>query len=607
MDLEPLFHAFHSKIYIFGYLYHRAPTPQTSWVKVWAEIWGDVLVIWKVPEIVLSQHRACYFDAQKYLSENLHPSEQTLSLIKKSNPFHVNLLDSVCELLSNLETCYSGPMPPAPFSSYFAICSSSSQVHHFASYSTLTANEWIVAMRLSEFEQQKLLHCHSMQLLHESAYKECWTFFKTEPWNIDEKTVYLEAIVQLKFTFSSEWKEFLLVISSTKMVPTEAVKKSRKLTKEAIMGVETSERAQILFYEPGMDPKKTKPVYFLPAPVSIAALWPEKATLIGTSSIGKIDGAIFPVPSDEIIRRSKEKLDYTTGYQYIDQMSIREIDLLSDKRPIPSFTLFMAKNVVEMLKIIVGTSLAFKLDLDYQKIHQEISVIDPKLSKKQVSSFSSGNSASDSTEEGSTEEERHSSGYEQSTEDSCELSDAESLKKTDETTEESKSSSKSMSEDEFPNQIVRPKPKAITQPLNKRLSINVQTNQLFLMTSEVSGLSMYHEKISMVDPLSKLLKLKSDFNAVWALKMQAKSQGLLHEWENMTRKNLAQRKVLEEKAARAKLNDWIERFDELSKSDSPTHRLQTMFPKIHLRDTESDDSEDSEESDHSLEVIQPNF
>ncbi|CAO3621213.1 unnamed protein product [Mucor hiemalis] len=276
---QDLYENYSQKVYLEGYLYKKndltvdgKPMGDPTWSNFYVELCGPVLTLWDTTE--------------GNTDENIMPQ-------------YINITDSTVELI--------GRSGEPGRENVFSLNSAGANRYLFdvPDYNALL--NWVCAIRLSCFECCRLHEIYTRNFLTRSAYSDI----------LAKPTNKMEGFVQVRFTGTTEWMKYWVVVSD------------RKEEKKLFGKKSVQSRGQMMFYET----KKSKtPVMTMVNVVQAYTIYPESPQLIDLATMLKVEGSTFTVKSN--------------GEQ---------------QHAAPTAALIMANSPRELVQWIVGTYDAFKL------------------------------------------------------------------------------------------------------------------------------------------------------------------------------------------------------------------------------------------------------
>ncbi|KAL6624274.1 hypothetical protein U3516DRAFT_743547 [Neocallimastix sp. 'constans'] len=388
-SIEKYFHTYSEKLYISGLLYKRndfqpdgKPFPTVSgplWTKWWVELWGPVLKFWRVTEEndYLSTEDKNSSKVKHIIQTELVPHPDTVKKIKDSQETkYINISDSVVDLINYTVD----EQPPFPYNNFLTLSTAGLNLFTLATSTSYLANSWVVAIRLSCFEQSKLNELYTYRLLKRSCFFNTWYSYEYNPLELpnaliqpitpsDYKNVHYEGYIQARINYATEWKRYWIVISSKQSTNTStnstsgmsefqsvAKKFLKKKNKQHSNKSENSLYSQfsssassleegsflsnagnILFYEDKKDVKKNKPVMEVTNAFQIYAVWPEKPEIVESGA-----GGVIKIEGEVIAANGKMKAQL-------------------ENRSDASFVLFMLPTLKELVKCVICSLGTFQL------------------------------------------------------------------------------------------------------------------------------------------------------------------------------------------------------------------------------------------------------
>ncbi|KAJ3076941.1 hypothetical protein HK102_005319, partial [Quaeritorhiza haematococci] len=357
-DPVALFTTFSKKLYMSNYVYKKnelspdgkilllssklgnkgQPDRGGEWSKWWVELWGSVLHMWRVPDEIAVQTYNPLPTVEKICKNELTPDVETIDKIKDSHktPVYINIMDAVVEMLpfpfQPSQLPGAPAPPPVPYTNFFALSTSGSNVYLMASQSGIQCNAWVAAIRLSCFELARLSELFTLKLLKRPTNVSAWSDVGVPPFQsaLIKSEVFWEGPLQARFPFTTEWREFYIVVSSSRLKGNQPNQTSSSLPKKLlglkgkkqqqpvtatsteISGANETRRGQILFYETKKDVKKGRPLLQIPEVSFVYGVWPEKLHMVesGLANIFKVEGTVLVVPNeDPNFRRASTMLE----------------------------------------------------------------------------------------------------------------------------------------------------------------------------------------------------------------------------------------------------------------------------------------------------------
>lgn len=277
--IQDLYENYSQKVYLEGYLYKKndltvdgKPMGDPTWSNFYVELCGPVLTLWDTTE--------------GNTDENIMPQ-------------YINITDSTVELI--------GRSGEPGRENVFSLNSAGANRYLFdvPDYNALL--NWVCAIRLSCFECCRLHEIYTRNFITRSAYSDL----------LAKPTNKMEGFVQVRFTGTTEWVKYWVVVSD------------RKEEKKLFGKKSVQSRGQMMFYET----KKSKtPVMTMVNIVQAYTIYPESPQLIDLATMLKVEGSTFTVKAN--------------GEQ---------------QHAAPTAALIMANSPRELVQWIVGTYDAFKL------------------------------------------------------------------------------------------------------------------------------------------------------------------------------------------------------------------------------------------------------
>jgi len=391
-SIEKYFHTYSEKLYISGLLYKRndiqpdgKPFPSVSgpiWTKWWVELWGPVLKFWHVTDEIdyLKGNEKSSNKVKHIIQTELVPHPDVVKKIKENQETkYINISDSVVDLV-NYDV---GEEPPFPYNNFLSLSTAGLNLFTLATSTSYLANSWVVAIRLSCFEQSKLNELYTYRLLKRSCFFNTWYSYEYNPLELpnaliqsivpsDYKNIHYEGYIQARINYATEWKRYWIVISSKhcnngnngsvssiaeiQSVAKKFLKKKVKHNKNennslysqisssasSLEGTDgnngyKNNAGNIFFYEDKKDVKKNKVVMEVANAFQVYGVWPEKPEIVeaGAGGVLKIEG--------EVIAASGK------------------MQAQLENRSSASFVLFMLPTLKELVKCLICTLGTFQL------------------------------------------------------------------------------------------------------------------------------------------------------------------------------------------------------------------------------------------------------
>jgi hypothetical protein len=240
--IQSLYESYSQKVYIEGYVYKKNALTvdgksfgDPQWTQWYVELCGPVLTLWDTTE----------------QGENVMPQ-------------YINITDANVELMG-----HSGePGRENVFSLNSA--GANQYLVDVPDYPTLV--KWVSAIRLSCFECSRLQEIFSRSFLSRSTYSDV----------LSKPMSKMEGYVQVKFSGTTDWQKYWVVVSD------------RKEEKKLFGKKSVQSRGQMMFYET----KKAKtPVLTMVNVVQSYILYPESPQAIELVTMYKVEGSTFTVNS----------------------------------------------------------------------------------------------------------------------------------------------------------------------------------------------------------------------------------------------------------------------------------------------------------------------
>ncbi|KAK4514613.1 uncharacterized protein ATC70_002213 [Mucor velutinosus] len=277
--IQSLYENYSQKVYFEGYVYKKNDLTvdgksfgDPKWSKWYVELCGPVLTLW---------------DTQTDQSENVMPQ-------------YINITDSNVELV--------GRSGEPGRENVFSLNSAGANRYLFDVPDFNTLVNWVCAIRLSCFECSKLQEIFTRSFVSRSAYADV----------LAKPMSKMEGFVQVRFSGTTEWQKYWVVVSD------------RKEEKKLFSKKSVQSRGQMMFYE---SKKAKSPVLTMVNVVQSYILYPESPQAIDLVTMFKVEGSTFTVK------------------------------LNGEQQPAASYSsaLIMASTPKELVQWTIGTFDAFKL------------------------------------------------------------------------------------------------------------------------------------------------------------------------------------------------------------------------------------------------------
>ncbi|KAJ3362571.1 hypothetical protein HDU91_003351 [Kappamyces sp. JEL0680] len=405
VQLSSLYYALDTKFYYCGFVYKmnalsaegkplfknasRESMAENGvfWSKWWMEVWGPVLHLWKVPDELASFPYTASLPIDQFIKIESDPPLELMAAIKshQDGPILINFADSVVELFSpafRSPTLPENPSPPLPYTSYFCLNTSASNLYVFACASTIQANHWVCAIRLAMFELQRLNLLFTNRLLRVPKMMLSWRSFQLEPFASEmfRGDIQYEGALQVRLPYTNIWIEYHgIVTSKTGPEALSLFKSGSKLFGKKDSSVaDPSKRGTILFFESKKAAQKGKmPVFIMEDVRNVYAIWPSNARheddVLGVNLV-KIEGKLqLPDTPAHIGHRPRSFSTFENGVPQIK--GVEQIESLIaglDSRPEPMDLLVIAPSTSSLTKWIVATLSAFSMPSSGANLEEEI-------------------------------------------------------------------------------------------------------------------------------------------------------------------------------------------------------------------------------------------
>lgn len=428
LDKTDYFFSIHSqKLYYQGYVYKKneygsdgkpltkqnnigawgMTDPCGEWLKWWAELVGHTLYLWRVPDSIASMAYEPEPSLGTTLSLELSPSDHILQSIKaaQDKPLMMNLLDVSSELFSHKfrPSTSNAPPPPVPYTSFFGLSTSGSNLFLFASPSYIASNAWVGAARLAAYEASHINTVFSLNLLRIPPYMAAWSDLNIPPfysaWYKGE--IKFSGPLAVRHAFQDSWKPCFCVITQVKyfekvesenaVADPASVPSNKRLSKffggnkKKTESPELSKKepsliekikGQVLFFESKAEYKKGSPPFMtIEDGTSANALWPERLEAAKADRVThvRIRGKVtLSGKTQDPFSKSKNGTERPQSIfggllPKIGSPSFSNAELpstSSSKPPSPSHVLLQCANTHESLHWLVGILGVFHIDAD---------------------------------------------------------------------------------------------------------------------------------------------------------------------------------------------------------------------------------------------------
>ncbi|KAI8983485.1 hypothetical protein BDB01DRAFT_897080 [Pilobolus umbonatus] len=243
--IQTLYENYSQKVYYEGYLYKKNDLTvdgksfgDPRWSKWYVELCGPVLTLW---------------DTESE-DENVMPQ-------------YINIADSSLELV--------GQLPQERHrQKVFSLNTAGANRYLIDVTEQNTMMEWVRAIRLSCFECSKIHEIYTLAFLSRPVYTEL----------LSKQMNKMEGFVQVRFSNSTEWQKYWVVVSD------------RKDEKKLFGKKSVPSKGNIMFYE---SKKAKSPVLTMTNIVQAYTIYPESPQLIDCATLFKIEGMLSPKNSNE--------------------------------------------------------------------------------------------------------------------------------------------------------------------------------------------------------------------------------------------------------------------------------------------------------------------
>ena len=352
-----------------------------EWTKWWAELTGSTLYLWRVPDEVATMAYESSPNLDSMVNLELEPKSKTIQIIKSSHdtPVKIEISDATTELLSfsSLPAQQDCPLPPVPYTSFFAVSTIGCNLFLFATHSFLAANAWVNALRLSIYESSLINYNFTMNLLRIPPYTVAWSDIGIPPFHSAwyKFDIKFSGNVSAKNAFENSWKTyFCSIVSQKKLVDDSDIVKrksglfgrKKEMSQEKSEETEGSDRfvSHMYFFESKADMKKGLPPIMVLEKVSNAfCIWPQQPELVKKDMVGlfKIEGNVV-VGEKNISKTVNHRL--STAGQLSKEPSGIHSPLPSKSNP--SHVLLTTTNSHEALRWMVAIFGAFRMDANIE-------------------------------------------------------------------------------------------------------------------------------------------------------------------------------------------------------------------------------------------------
>jgi hypothetical protein len=392
-----------NKFYYCGFLYKmdavgydgESLIAANQFEKWWAELWGTVLHMWRVPDELASFSYAAGIDLDQMIKNEIDPSIELIDAIKsyQKSPAILNLADSTLEvfpeefgnifltIVLDLNLKYRIASPPIPYTNYFAISNSGSNLYILTCASTIQCNLWASSIYLALFENQKIHSLFTYRWLAQPQFIDTWSRFNADEFSsgIFRSEIRYEGPLQIRLPFSTLWKQYHVIVTSKFGPDAYLVKTNTIFGNKKTKSVDFSKRGSIWFFESEKNVSKGIPPLFSIQDVFLLSLiWPTdvNSDSIKSQTIAKINGSIKlwslgKVSADkksEISKFSDEQRNFQSfksGYPAMNsQADFADLVKGLDNRPIPQDLLIAAPSPLDLATWATAIFLAFGINSD---------------------------------------------------------------------------------------------------------------------------------------------------------------------------------------------------------------------------------------------------
>jgi hypothetical protein len=269
------------------------------------------------------------------------------------------------------------PRPPIPYTNFFCLNTSGSNLYIFSAPSSVQANTWVNSIRLSSWEISKLCQLFTYRILSRPGMKQVWDGLGVEVGKTIEfrGTIGFEGVVMVNFGGSDEWRMLFAVVSSVVVNEEEELeagvestgktakkmffkqKKEPKKRKSVALGVRGSRHGTILFWRSKKERDKgVRPAFHVPYVRAAYALWPE--TPDAPVCLGKLECSVLTVPRSAT---KPKEIDPVLQFGGIDSMvSDAEVGM---SRVASSHLFISVEGEEDLARWVVAVSAAFNVGM----------------------------------------------------------------------------------------------------------------------------------------------------------------------------------------------------------------------------------------------------
>lgn len=335
-----------------------------EWSKWWVELWGTTLRLWRVPDVLSELGYRTSLNPKKLIENEFDPGLLVIDGIKSvhNGCVFINVAQAVTHRQSHSFIPQYDAPPPPPYSSFFSCSTAGSNLYNFATLSSIQANSWVAAIRLSQFEQLKINWLNTSKFLRN--VNAIWDEFGIKPLETGgyRGDIKIESVLSVKPQYFTRETEMYAVCTSKYISPTSFEKVRSSIFQSSISNRNDSDnpskRGSILFYSAK---GKRKPVFLL-----------EQCTSVVIDNDGKL--LIHGLITVPLLYEEKEIECKLEGSEFpaVTFQNIGNIGTLRDPRPKPTF---IQISTPEIQKWIIGILGAFSIDSSSPKNTEEVTAL----------------------------------------------------------------------------------------------------------------------------------------------------------------------------------------------------------------------------------------